>query len=1454
MKGNGHARSDNRRSPIEISIHDDLVTLDHPGLIDEDDLAGPDGEIDVPRDYDLQTTGADAHIDDPVRIYLMQMGEIPLLNRRDEIQAARRIERSRRQFRHCMLATDYVLQAAMGLLEKVRDGGLRLDRTVEVSVTNVRGKRHIQGLLQPNLATLQHLLRRNQADFRTAISRGLPMRRRREAWRRLTCRRSKSVRLIEELGLRTQRLQPLLDKLKVDFRPDGRSQAGVDRAEAPPQRPRPRRGDPQGVAYLMRVTLESPSTLHRRIARIAQLQDEYDAAKRALSAGNLRLVVSIAKRYRNRGLSFLDLIQEGNTGLMRAVDKFEYARGYKFSTYATWWIRQAITRAIADQSRTIRVPVHMIETMSRVRTVSRELLQKRGFEPSIEETARAAGLSVDETSCVLQMSRQPLSLDQPVGDHDDSYFGEFLEDYREDDPLYEMNQDLLKRSIADVLDALNYREREILRLRYGLADGYTYTLEEVGRDLPGDARAGPADRGQGGPETPTPGPFPQAVRFPGAAVPGGASGNGFSGRCARREPLIDCSHAGRPLPTTRALFDTVPRSGIYCCTTPEPSRRSAGEPAMRGFMRPPFCIWILSCGLVSCADRAPAGGGSIAAQPRDSAPDGVRSLAGTWQFQLDPKDRGRQEKWFQQELPERCRLPGSTDENGFGTRNLRKPNYDYLSRIVEYVGPAWYQREVEVPAAWQGKRITLLLERCHWETQVWIDGRHAGMRDSLCVPHVYDLTALLPPGKHRLSIRVDNSLKYDMGGAAHSTSEQTQTNWNGIVGRIELRATDLVWIDDVQVYPDVEKRVAKIRLAIGNLTGKPVTGEVVLHASVGDPTSQWQTARVSFSVVQRRAMVEAELPIINTVAVWDEFAPRLYTLTASLQARAGDRSFTDRRTMPLGLRKLGVAENKQFTLNGRKIFLRGTLECCIFPLTGYPPTDVDSWLRILRIAKSYGLNHLRFHSWCPPEAAFAPADQMGFLFHVEAPQWVGNVGRVPDRDRFIEEEVRRILDTYGNHPSFGLFCLGNELSGDTSFLQKVLKDCKHRDPRHLYTPSTAWSFGPEDEYRVMVVRGLRGPGTDHDFRAEIAKQKVPVVSHEIGQWTVYPNLEEIKKYTGVLRPRNFELVRDDLARRGMIGQAADFTRATGLLMVLLYKEEIEVLLRTPNHAGFQLLDLHDFPGQGTALVGTLDPFWDSKGLITPEGFRRFCGPTVPLLRMKKRTYTTDEVFAAEAEIAAFRAGGHRGGSAGLDRQGPGRPASGRRPMGAAGHPRRGAEPAGQDRDAPWPHRRTDRTDRDRGPPRHRRQQRLGDLGLSGQAGSSRGEGRVGGQVLERGDHRLADLGAQGPVARAALQAGQVDPGQFHAGFLEPDLVPQRRRDDEHPLRPQAPGPGPVPDRDAHQLAVVRPLAAVVLDDPRRRAGEFPPHRAGDRQFQPQPPPGESLRGPGGRGAAGGLVD
>jgi RNA polymerase primary sigma factor len=465
---------------VEIEVIDDKLAAFEDDEVDSESFDAAAEETEADNNIDEVASGSTACIDDPVRMYLMQMGEIPLLTRAQELSAAQAIEKTRTRFRDNMLASDFVLQGAVNLLEKVRDGALRLDRTIEVSVTNTVEKKRILRRLGPNLETLVKLLHQNQRDFRFAIHRKHPTAKRHEAWRRLVRRRHRAVRLVEELNLRTQRLQPLLDKLAEISR---RMQAiRVQLAELDVSSYADNRQPLQSeLHYLMRIVAESPATLHSRVTRTAHLQKYYDAAKRELSAGNLRLVVSIAKRYRNRGLSFLDLIQEGNTGLMRAVDKFESARGYKFSTYATWWIRQAITRAIADQSRTIRVPVHMIDAMTRVRTVTRELIQKNGCEPSVEQTAAAAGLSLEDTRCIMKMARQPLSLDQPVGDHDDSYFGEFLEDHRENDPLYGFNQELLKNRLADVMQSLNHREREILRMRYGLTDGYAYTLEEVGK-------------------------------------------------------------------------------------------------------------------------------------------------------------------------------------------------------------------------------------------------------------------------------------------------------------------------------------------------------------------------------------------------------------------------------------------------------------------------------------------------------------------------------------------------------------------------------------------------------------------------------------------------------------------------------------------------------------------------------------------------------------------------------------------------------------------------------------------------------------------------------------------------------------------------------------------------------------------------------------------------------------
>jgi RNA polymerase primary sigma factor len=423
---------------------------------------------------------AESWSDDPVRMYLTQMGEIPLLTRQQEITLAKQIEVTRAKFRRKVMECDYMVQQIVRVLRRVHDGDLPFDRTVQVSVTDRLEKEQILGRLPHNLRTLSVLLKRNRRDYFVASSKSRPMGHRRAAWRRLGRARRRAVFLVEELGIRTQRIEPMIKSLDEFSRRVDELKARIDESKRAggPSKER----EPWLVEFrnILRACQETPTSLRSRVRYLKSIYAQYQEAKRGLSEGNLRLVVSIAKKYRNRGLSFLDLIQEGNAGLMRAVDKFEYRRGFKFCTYATWWIRQAITRAVADQSRTIRIPVHMVETMSRVRNVSRKLVQDLGREPTLEETARASETCLDETRRVMAMSRYPISLDRPVGNSEDSHFGDLLPDSMAESPAIGATHEMLRRRINKVLKTLSYREREIIKLRYGLGDGYSYTLEEVG--------------------------------------------------------------------------------------------------------------------------------------------------------------------------------------------------------------------------------------------------------------------------------------------------------------------------------------------------------------------------------------------------------------------------------------------------------------------------------------------------------------------------------------------------------------------------------------------------------------------------------------------------------------------------------------------------------------------------------------------------------------------------------------------------------------------------------------------------------------------------------------------------------------------------------------------------------------------------------------------------------------
>lgn len=626
------------------------------------------------------------------------------------------------------------------------------------------------------------------------------------------------------------------------------------------------------------------------------------------------------------------------------------------------------------------------------------------------------------------------------------------------------------------------------------------------------------------------------------------------------------------------------------------------------------------------------------------------SLAGEWEVVLDSLNQGINAEWYSRTFTDKITLPGTLCDAGYGTPCALEPVMEKeiflnLKAKYKYIGPAWYRKEVAIPQEWENKNILLTLERVIWNSQVWINGRKVeGYNESLSTPHYFELGNYLVPGqKNSIAIRIDNSKQHDISvrDLAHAYTNDTQTMWNGILGRISLTAKEKIGIEELHLTPDVDNKKVNVAVRISS----PVTGKIFM--AVNDPAGK---SLPGMEVPIDGNEVVFDYPV-NDPLLWDEFNPHIYKVTATLHS---DES-VDSRNEVFGMRKL-TNKDALLQINDRRLFLRGTLECAIFPLKGYPPTDKAGWKKVFGAARDYGLNHIRFHSWCPPKAAFEVADEMGFYLQVELPLWVLNVGEDKATVDFLYDEADRIMKEYGNHPSFCFWSLGNELQGDFGVMDELLTSIKKRDHRHLYmTTSFTFEQGhgswpePNDDFWVSqwTKNGwVRGQGIfdnypvsfNKDYSSAVRGLPVPIITHEIGQYSVFPNLKEIDKYTGNLMPLNFKAVAQDLEKKGRLHLADDYLIASGKLAVILYKEEIERALKTPGFSGFQLLDLHDFPGQGTALVGIIDAFWESKGLIGPEEFRRFCSPVVPLARFEKATYLNSETLDVQFETANFSDG------------------------------------------------------------------------------------------------------------------------------------------------------------------------------------------------------------------------
>lgn len=631
-------------------------------------------------------------------------------------------------------------------------------------------------------------------------------------------------------------------------------------------------------------------------------------------------------------------------------------------------------------------------------------------------------------------------------------------------------------------------------------------------------------------------------------------------------------------------------------------------------------------------------------------------LKGTWKLHLDAED-----KWISQDpslwkFDDSIALPGTTDLAGKGPVVSGPVAYEYhLNRKYNFTGAAYYARTVNVPNEWEGKEAILFLERVMWQSRVWLDGKEVSRpQDSLCVPHSHNL-GILTPGEHELIIRVDNRMIHPIGDKGHAYGAQTQSTWNGVVGKIELRPQASQQISKVRIFPSNNGEVR------AEIEGK-FHGNLDVYVTCTELPDDEQMPHVVLNLRKEQGE-QTKLQIkgikVNNPTLWSEFSPKLYYLNVTLTS-ADDNSIVDSHTASFGFREVSH-DGTKLLINGSPVFMRGNLECAVFPKLGHPPTDVESWKKIWQVYKEHNLNHARFHSWCPPEAAFAAADEMGIYIQAETPIWIDHWMTKPnprpemdtlghpngpgkgDRsiDEFAQAELRRILDIYGNHPSFVFFCIGNEL-GVSNFevTGTWIRDAKAYDPRRLYAASTARTITPYCDYNathnipgIGWVRQRVEFGTSWDYEERYSAAPVPIIAHEIGQWPVYVDWEkELPKYTGPLKPYRLEQMAKEAKKNGVYSRTARFHAASGAINRILYRYEVESFLRTPSCRGFQLLGMQDFTGQGEAHVGWLDPFYESKGTTSPEEFRKYCAPTVPLLKLPAFTFTTEEKPSVEVLV------------------------------------------------------------------------------------------------------------------------------------------------------------------------------------------------------------------------------